>query len=101
MKKIFIVLVILLIIGNVLVFGINLYVKTSTKKRIISDITKIPQVDCILVLGAGIDGDKPSLMLEDRLKAGIALYDNKVSEKLVMSGDHGRKEHDEVNIMKN
>ncbi len=101
MKKIIIVLIVVFLIAIVLVFGINFYVKTSTKKRIISDINTLPQVDCILILGAGIDNDKPSLMLEDRLKAGIILYDNKVSEKLVMSGDHGRKEHDEVNIMKN
>jgi len=101
MKKIIIILAIIFIVGLILVFGINFYVKSSTKKKIISDINKIPQVDCILILGAGIDGDRPSLMLEDRLKAGIKLYDNNISQKIVMSGDHGRKEHDEVNIMKN
>ncbi|MCR5483247.1 MAG: YdcF family protein [Bacilli bacterium] len=101
MKKIIIILAIIFIVGLILVFGINFYVKFSTKKKIISDINKIPQVDCILILGAGIDGDRPSLMLEDRLKAGIKLYDNNISQKIVMSGDHGRKEHDEVNIMKN
>lgn len=101
MKKIIIILAIIFIVGLILVFGINFYVKSSTKKKIISDINKIPQVDCILILGAGIDGDRPSWMLEDRLKAGIKLYDNDISQKIVMSGDHGRKEHDEVNIMKN
>ncbi len=101
MKKIIITLVIVFIIGVVLVFGVNCFVKLSTKKRIISDINNLPNVDCILILGAGIDGDRPSLMLEDRLKAGIKLYDNNISQKMVMSGDHGRKEHDEVNIMKN
>jgi vancomycin permeability regulator SanA len=40
-------------------------------------------------------------MIEDRLKAAINLYDNNVSKKIIMSGDHGRKEHDEVNVMKN
>ena len=101
MKKIIIILAIIFIVGLIVVFGINFYVKASTKNRIISDFSKIPQVDCILILGAGIDGDKPSWMLEDRLKAGIELYDNNISRKIVMSGDHGRKEYDEVNIMKN
>ena len=101
MKKIIIILAIIVLVGIILVFGINFYVKSSTKKRIISDLNKIPQVDCILILGAGIDGDRPSWMLEDRLKAGFKLYDNNISKKIVMSGDHGRKEHDEVNIMKN
>ncbi len=40
-------------------------------------------------------------MLEDRLLEGINLYNNNVSDKLIMSGDHGKKDHDEVNIMKN
>jgi vancomycin permeability regulator SanA len=101
MKKIILVLVIILIIGIVLIFGINLSVKMTTEKRILTDVSKLPNVDCILVLGAGIDGDRPSLMLEDRLKAAIKLYDNNVSKKIIMSGDHGRKEHDEVNVMKN
>ena len=39
-------------------------------------------------------------MLEDRLLEGIKLYQNGVSDKIIMSGDHGRKEYDEVNIMK-
>ena len=39
-------------------------------------------------------------MLEDRLLEGINLYQNGVSDKILMSGDHGRDEYDEVNIMK-
>lgn len=40
-------------------------------------------------------------MLEDRLLEGIKLYQNGASDKIIMSGDHGRKEYDEVSIMKN
>ena len=53
------------------------------------------------MLGAGIWGDKPSPMLEDRLLQAIELYNNNVSTKIIMSGDHGREEYDEVNTMKN
>ena len=60
--------------------------------------------DCILVLGAGVWGDvesaRPSHMLEDRLKVGIELYKMGASNKIIMSGDHGRKDYDEVNVMK-
>ena len=77
--------------------------KISTNKQIIkeNDYTELSDVDCIIILGAGIWGDKPSPMLEDRLLEGIKLYQNSVSDKIIMSGDHGRKEYDEVNIMKN
>jgi SanA protein len=40
-------------------------------------------------------------MLEDRLLEGINLYKNNVSSKIIMSGDHGREDYDEVNLMKN
>ena len=57
--------------------------------------------DCILVLGAGVwDGGRPSHMLNDRLEVGIALYEAGAAPKFLMSGDHGREEYDEVNVMK-
>ena len=103
MKKVTMILAIIVVILALIILTINLYVKETTKKQIInnSDYTKLENIDCIIVLGAGIWGDKPSPMLEDRLLEAIKLYNNKVSPKIIMSGDHGRKEYDEVNIMKN
>ena len=103
MKKLLKYGIIVIIIIAIIVFGINLYVKISTNKQIIkeNDYTELSDVDCIIILGAGIWGDKPSPMLEDRLLEGIKLYQNGASDKIIMSGDHGRKEYDEVNIMKN
>ena len=40
-------------------------------------------------------------MLEDRLLEGISLYKDKVAPKIIMSGDHSKKDYDEVNLMKN
>ena len=40
-------------------------------------------------------------MLRDRLLKGIELYQSGVAPKLLMSGDHGTKGYDEVNVMKN
>lgn len=102
MKKIIKYVVIVLIIMILIVLAINFYVKLFTKKQIIenNDYSNLEDIDCIIILGAGIWGDKPSPMLEDRLLEGISLYENNVSTKIIMSGDHGREEYDEVNIMK-
>ena len=90
---------ILIILSLILV--INGSVIKSTRDLIINDkIDKIENIDCILVLGAGIWGDKPSPMLEDRLNTAIDLYKKGIASKLIMSGDHGTKDYDEVNIMK-
>lgn len=95
-------MIIILTIICVIILGINFIVVLSSKDNIISEerAKEIQDVDCILILGAGIWGDKPSPMLEDRLLQGISLYENGVSNKIIMSGDHGREDYDEVNIMK-
>ena len=86
-----------------IVLGINLYVRLSTRKQIIkeNEYANLSDIDCIIILGAGIWGDKPSPMLEDRLLEEIKLYQNNVSDKIIMSGDNGKEEYNEVEIMKN
>lgn len=106
MKKIAkygVICLIIVIALMLIILGINLYVKSSTKNQIIenNDYSNLKDIDCIVVLGAGIWGDKPSPMLEDRLLQAIDLYQNNVSSKIIMSGDHGKQDYDEVNTMKN
>lgn len=103
MKKIIKYIVIILIILVIMIISINVYVKKTTQKQIIKkeDSSKLKDIDCIIILGAGIWGDKPSPMLEDRLLEGISLYKDKVAPKIIMSGDHSKKDYDEVNLMKN
>lgn len=57
--------------------------------------------DCILVLGCGLRRDGyPSQMLCDRLDTAIRAYEMGLAPKLLMSGDHGSEDYDEVNAMK-
>ena len=101
--RMFIIIVLLGVLGVISVFSINGYIKASAKKKILTleQASKLDGVDCILILGAGVWGDRPTHMLEDRLKFGITLYEMNASGRLLMSGDHGRKNYDEVNVMKN
>ena len=69
-------------------------------KKIVRYLIIILIICMIIVLGAGVWENKPSPMLEDRLLEAIKLYNNNVSSKIIMSGDHGSKDYDEVNIMK-
>ena len=62
---------------------------------------ELEEIDCVLVLGCGLEADgSPSPMLHDRLQQGVALYQKEAAPKLLVSGDHGREEYDEVNAMK-
>ncbi|MFQ9515411.1 MAG: vancomycin high temperature exclusion protein [Eubacterium sp.] len=96
-------LIVLGIIMALTVLGINLYMKHSVAKNIITiEEASDKDADCIIVLGAGVRTDgNPSWMLEDRIIIGEQLYEAGASKKLLMSGDHGREEYDEVNTMKN
>lgn len=100
--KIGILGIVIFLICLCIVLTLNCYVIKTTKKQILDEntITSVEDVDAILVLGAGIWGDQPSHMLEDRLLEAVSLYEKGVAPKIIMSGDHGRKEYDEVNIMK-
>lgn len=103
LKKLLLILLTLCLLGAGLVFGINGYVTLSTAKQILpaADATTLQDVDCILVLGCGVYADgRPSAMLEDRLRRGVSLFQDGASSKLLMSGDHGQENYDEVNVMK-
>lgn len=56
--------------------------------------------DCVMVLGAGLWDGEPSPMLKERLDFGLQVYDTGCTDRMLMSGDHGQKDYDEVNTMK-
>ncbi len=99
-KKIIIAVICIGLVCTAAVMGINFYIVKSSEKYILDMDEAGSGYDCVLVLGCGVWGDKPSHMLEDRLLVGIELCKNGASEKLLMSGDHGSEEYDEVNVMK-
>lgn len=100
--KIFIILMILGIAAVCAALGISEYVKRSVSDRMLTpeEAANPGNIDCIIVLGCRVNGETPSPMLSDRLLRGIELYDMGAAPKLLMSGDHGRTNYDEVNAMK-
>ena len=94
----------LVVLCTVVVFAVDAHVRSSAGPRIVSvdEAAALGDVDCVLVFGCGVHPDgRPSDMLADRVACGVALYENGTSPKLLMSGDHGRADYDEVNVMRN
>lgn len=89
------------LLGGAAVVGINAYMISYVSDYILTEEDLENQnFDCVMILGAGLwDGD-PSPMLQERLDFGLIAYETGCTEKMLMSGDHGRKEYDEVNRMK-
>lgn len=102
LKKAFIILLIIVLLLCAASAVINLLVIKRASERIISrQEAGAAEADCVLVLGAGVtESGNPSLMLAERLNEGLGLYMAGASDTLLMSGDHGRSDYDEVNVMK-
>ncbi len=82
---------------------INKAVVDATADNIISpdQAALLEGVDCVLVLGCLVrDNGVPSDMLYDRIRMGVELYNGGAAPKIIMSGDHGRTDYDEVDAMK-
>ena len=99
-KRCLFILIGAFLIGVFVVLSINYYVKFSVNKRIVSVNEIREKSDAILVLGAGLRNGKPSPILKDRLDVAYELYVGGYSDKILVSGDHGSKYYDEVNVMK-
>ena len=97
-KKGIIFMSIITTVGCFMIVGINIYMCQSTRNQFSHELEN---ADCILVLGAGVRKDNtPTSMLNDRLEEAVQLYKDKKAPKIIMSGDHGREDYDEVNVMK-
>lgn len=98
------VMIFFFLLGAATVFGINGYVKYSAEKHIVTTETlqkSKQKADAVIVLGAQVKKDgKLSLMLKERVDMGIQLYKDGITDRIIMSGDHGQDDYDEVNAMK-
>jgi len=84
----------------ILLLSINYYVRISGA-RYIREAGQVPRADAVLILGAYVYPDGTmSPMLADRITVGYRLYEKGKVQKILVSGDHGRKDYDEVNTMK-
>ena len=101
-KRLLIIAAVLAALAAGTVFVPDIIVVSSAKDRIITadEAAELENTDCVLVLGAGVRDGSPTPMLRDRLITGISLYKSGAAPKIIMSGDHGREDYDEVNVMK-
>jgi SanA protein len=82
--------------------GINIYMISFSKDYIFTNIEEVPSAQATMILGAGVSTSGTiSFVARDRVEAALDLYHRGKAKKVIISGDHGRKNYDEVNSMKN
>ena len=93
---------VMIIAGIPFFLTVQVYITQSAKDYIIIDAYDAPESDAVMVLGAMVYNSigRPSITLRDRLDCGYELYMKGKAKKILVSGDHGRKDYDEVNVMK-
>lgn len=105
-KSLFIIGILIFLITSLIVMGIDSHVRKSSKNYIhdidkISDVIKNESMDAVIILGAYVfPNGNPSTMLKDRLDTGIELYKMGLVNKIIVTGDHGQTDYDEVNAMR-
>ena len=73
----------------------------NTASPYIRELDELEPADAVLVLGARVYEDgTPSPILQYRLDYGYAVYEKGLAPKIIVSGDHGSKEYNEVRAMK-
>ena len=101
--KVLLALLLLAAFAAAAVFVPNAVVKAGREKRIITieEAAELEKADCILALGCRVySNGSMSPMLRDRVQLALDVYRTGVSDKLLMSGDHGKTDYNEVQAMK-
>jgi SanA protein len=82
----------------IFIFLSNLVIYTTTRSYVYNDLTKAPKAEAALIPGAAIfsDGSLSAIFL-DRVDMAIKLYQAKKVSKILISGDNGTVNHNEVN----
>jgi len=90
-----------MIVAAIAVLAINFYVGQKSGSYIFQDMNNLPKAETALVLGAKVfQQGMMSGMFQDRVDTAIELYKENKVEKILVSGDHGSEDYDEVNTAK-
>ncbi len=103
-RKIIALFTIIIILSGSTILAISLinsHIQKKSEAYIFFDIDKAPKTQAVLILGAKVSqSGRMSPMLYDRVETALDLYNEGKVEKFLVSGDHGKKNYDEVNPIK-
>ena len=76
--------------------ALPIVVRVATQPLLYADAANVPKADAIMILGASASGKGLSPILRARVDAAVTLYENHVSSRILVSGDHENATYDEV-----
>lgn len=83
------------------VFLLQSFIHKKTVRYISSNIETLTKKPAVIILGARVYQDgRMSTMLQDRVDTALDIYKAQKAQKILVSGDHGQSDYDEVNTIK-
>ena len=99
-KRFFIIAASIFLVGILFAAGINLYIINYAKPFIYTNITSLPESYTVIIPGAKVYANNISDVVRDRIEAGVDCVNHSKAQRILISGDHGRTDYDEVNQMR-
>jgi SanA protein len=101
-KRIFFLGVTGIVLTILFAWGVNSYILSCTNSAIKKSVSNTESAYTGIVLGSLVFGDhRISQTVAFRCDKAIELYKKGKIKRILVSGDHGQKDYDEVNAMKN
>ncbi|MDQ3927579.1 MAG: YdcF family protein [Chloroflexota bacterium] len=102
LRRLGIVALVLLGLSALTILGYKLLVEADARTLMYeADDSKLPHNHVALVFGAGLrPNGEPSAMLDDRVATAVGLYKAGKVDKLLMTGDNGDVDYNEVEAMR-
>ncbi|NCA99931.1 MAG: hypothetical protein EOM70_11205 [Clostridia bacterium] len=99
--RLIVLFVVLVFVSALSVFAIDAVVAGVGRSRLVT-LEDAPVADCVIVPGAQVFANgMPSQMLQDRLDTALAYYNSGKTDRILVSGDNGQLDYNEVIVMRN
>ena len=97
-KRIALCLCFIILAAGIFCVGVNVYMVLYAKPYIYSDVASLPKNKYTVILpGAKVYSNNVSHVVRDRIEGSLQCLNAGKAKKILVSGDHGRKDYDEVN----
>lgn len=100
-KRIFIICCSIFLFVVIGCLGINLYMINYAKSFTYTNVSDLPEKYTVIVPGGKVYSNSVSHVVRDRIQAASECIENGKAQRVLLSGDHGQTNYDEVNQMKN
>ena len=100
MKKLIVLLATFVFLSLAGALVINLSIIYMAKPYIVSSLEELPESYTVIIPGAKVYETTVSHVVHDRIDCALNVLNAEKAKKILVSGDHGRKDYDEVNAIK-